>query len=310
MGEARKPAGSGVATTAVPEEVTTLNRVCRDAAARLAAAGIEHGAQEAVWLLEEALGVSRLTLRLEGGRVVEPGERDRVERRVARRVAGEPLQYILGTQEFCGFDFLVNPSVLIPRPETEGLVRETLRLLSGLGAAGTPDLADIGTGSGCIAIALARLLPSARVWATDLSSPALVVARRNAVRLGAADRIIFHEGDLLTPLRESGLEGTLDAVVSNPPYIAEREMAALPREVRNYEPRLALAGGPDGLAVHRRLLAEAWEFLKPGGWLLMEMGQGQAGPIRVLAATDGRYGACDIVRDVAGIERVICLQKQ
>lgn len=305
----RQRAETGAVATRGSDK-TTLGRLWQDGTARLATAGIKNAANEAVWILEDALGVSRLTLRLEGDRVVGTESRCRAEAWLTRRATGEPLQYILGTQEFYGLDFAVNPSVLIPRPETEGLVEETLRLLSGMGSTDALALADIGTGSGCIAVALSRGLPAARLWATDLSSAALEVAGRNAVRHGVADRIVFREGDLFAPLRGLGLEGTLSAVVSNPPYIPDGDFPGLPRAVKNYEPRLALAGGPDGLAVHRRLLHEAWEFLKPGGWLLVELGSGQADSLRALATTEGRYGKFDLVRDFAGIERVVYLQKR
>ncbi len=295
--------------TAGPDGIT-LGRLCQDGAARLKAAGVENAANEAVWILEAALGVSRLTLHVEGDRFAPTASRRRAEEWLARRLAGEPLQYILGTQEFYGLDFVVTPSVLIPRPETEGLVKATLRLLSESGFTGPLAVADIGTGSGCITVAVARSLPEVRLWATDLSSAALEVARLNAVRHGVADRIDFGEGNLFAPLRGRGLEGTLTVVLSNPPYIADGEFPTLSTEVRDFEPRLALAGGVDGLAVHRPLLQQAWEFLRPGGWFLVEVGRGQAAPLRALAAAEGRYGASGILRDLAGIDRVVWFQRQ
>ncbi len=305
----RQRAEAGAVVTEGPEGIT-LGRLWQDGAVELRAAGVENAVNEAAWILEAALGVSRLTLLVEGSRVAPTASRRRAKEWLARRLAGEPLQYILGTQEFYGLDFMVTPSVLIPRPETEGLVKETLRLLSENGSIGPLAVADIGTGSGCIPVAVARALPAARLWATDLSSAALEVARLNAVRHGVADRIDFGEGNLFAPLRGRGLEGTFTVVLSNPPYIADREFPHLAREVRDFEPRLALAGGVDGLAVHRPLLQQAWEFLRPGGWFLVEVGRGQAAQLHSLAAAEGRYGASGILRDFAGIDRVVCLQKK
>ena len=283
---------------------TTLAGLLRDGVSILSGGGIQNAEHEAVWIMDFALGASRLTLRLEGQRQVTAEDRSRAMELFGRRAAREPLQFILGTQEFCGLEFEVGPAVLIPRPETELLVEEVLR--HGF-AVPHPIIADIGTGSGCVAVALAHALPSASLYATDLSPAALDLARSNARRHAVEHRVVFLTGDLFEPLRGRGLEGRLAAVVSNPPYIADGEVADLPPEVGSFEPKLALAGGVDGLAIHRRLLDEAPEFLTPGGLLALEVGLGQADRLRHMALLRGGYGRIRTTPDAAGIERVVCI---
>lgn len=288
------------------EAASTLGGLLRRGVAMLAAAGVEGAEQEAAWILEFALGTTRLALQLDGHRHVASEDRNKAMALLARRAAREPLQYILGTQEFCGLEFEVGPEVLIPRPETELLVEELAeRRLEG----SPPRIADIGTGSGCIAVAVARAIPDAVLYATDRSSAAVHLARRNAVRHGVADRVRVLAGDLFDPLRGLGLDGRLAAVVSNPPYIADADIAGLAPEVRAFEPRLALAGGEDGLAIHRLILKEAGEFLIPGGRLVLEVGSGQVDLLCRLAEAQGGYGQPRRINDAAGIERVVCFQK-
>ncbi len=293
----------GIVAQAGPAQTGTLAGLLREGRVLLTEAGIDNAENEVVWLAERALGMTRLTLGLEGAGEVRPDRRRRLMELLARRAAREPLQYILGSQEFCGLEFEVGPHVLIPRPETELLVEHCLACVRSVPR---PLIVDVGTGSGCIAVALALALPAATLYAADLSPAALEVARRNAVRHGVAERITFLAGDLFEPLRGRGLEGRLAALVSNPPYIPEGDLAGLQPEVGLYEPRLALAGGEDGLEVFRRLLREAAEFLAPEGRLLLEVGQGQAEPVERIALEQGNYNPTGRTRDAAGIERVVC----
>lgn len=285
---------------------TTLEGLLRTGEALLSDAGIQNARHEAVWIMEAALATTRLALQLDGQRAVRSEDRTRAMAFFARRAAREPLQYILGTQDFCGLEFAVGPEVLIPRPETERLVEAFARQRLSTPA---PIVLDIGTGSGCIAVALARLLPGAVLFATDRSAGALRIARQNAARHGVEGRVTFVAGDLFEPLRGLGLEGQVAGIVSNPPYIPEGELAGLQPEVQSFEPRLALVGGADGLAIVRRLVAEAPEFLTPSGTLMVEVGQGQAGEVVRIAAMQGAYGPATIIRDAAGIERVVCLKR-
>ncbi len=291
-------------------QAMSIGELARQGTVRLLRAGIEQAGLETGWLLEHALRMTSLDLRVNDSQRVEGEGLRRAEALLARRAKREPLQYLLGTQEFCGLEFEVDSSVLIPRPDTEGLVEAAVRCAGMQPVAGRrPVVADIGTGSGCIAVSLARRLPLAVLYATDRSAEALRVARRNAERHGVAGQMTFEEGDLLKPLDAHGLAGRVDVVVSNPPYIAEREWEALQPEVRLFEPRMALAGGEDGLAVYRRLVQEAGNFLSAAGWLIMEVGQGQAKPVCALLAATGRYGAVDVRPDQAGIDRVVCAQR-
>ena len=219
---------------------------------------------------------------------------------VERRRAGEPMQYITGETEFFGLPFQVTPDVLIPRPETEQLVEKVIELASRYDA---PRIVDIGTGSGAIAVALAHKLPGARLTATELSAPALSIARQNAVRNGVA-RIRFLRGDLLAPVAEE----RFDIIVSNPPYVSTTDRASLSVEVRDHEPALALFAGDDGLEIYRRLIPAAFDALIPGGFVALEIGYGQSPAITELLARSG-FEQIDFVPDLQGIPRVACAQR-
>ncbi len=280
-----------------------IGRLLVEAEARLSAAGIEHHMLEAAWLLENALNVSPLLQRVSPEREVTAAGWARVQELVARRAQREPLQYILGTQEFSGREFHVTPAVLIPRPESRLLVTETIRRCKENPAA---TVVDVGTGSGCLAVSVAAALPAARVLAIDASPEALSVARDNMRLHGVAERIECFCGDLLSALETSLPMNGADVIFSNPPYIAESDWMALQPEVRCFEPRLALAGGRDGMDLHRRLMQQAPFYLKPGGVLLMEVGAGQAKSVCRVAQMSGRFVVDGVIRDEARIDRVVC----
>jgi release factor glutamine methyltransferase len=226
-----------------------------------------------------------------------------------RRAQGEPLQYITGHQEFFGLDFEVTSDVLIPRPETELLVEKALKLAQGREA---PFICDVGTGSGCVAITLLHELPvasGARAVAVDISPAALAVAKRNAGRHSVTERIDFVISDCFASLNPNDPhQSPFDLIVSNPPYVEERALAGLQREVRDFEPRLALAGGADGLSIIRRLLLEAVSFLKPGGHFLFEIGFDQSAAVEQLIDRN-TWKLLDIYEDLQGIPRTVALER-
>lgn len=287
--------------------VQAVGALLAEAEGALKGAGIEQPALEAAWLLEQVLDLSPLMLRVKPDRHVTGAEWAAVQALVARRMGREPLQYLLGTQEFCGREFRVTPSVLIPRPESALLVDETIRRCQ---ENRTATVVDVGTGSGCLAVSVAAALPNARILAIDLSSEALVVARANMAQHGVENRIECVCGDLLAALGEYMSGCQADVVLSNPPYIAEVDWMTLQPEVRCFEPRLALAGGHDGMDLHRLLLQQAPAYLKPGGVLLMEVGLGQAASVCRLAEGGGWFRTYDVLRDDSEIDRVVCLERK
>jgi release factor glutamine methyltransferase len=230
-----------------------------------------------------------------------PGAEKRFREFVARRAAGEPIQYILGEAEFYGLPFSVNRDVLIPRPETEHLVEKTLQLAAQFTS---PHIVDIGTGSGAIAIALAAHLPTASITAIDISPTALALARSNAERSHLAGRIRFVAGDLLVPLADERFQ----IIVSNPPYVPEEDRASLAVEVRDYEPAGALFAGSNGLAIYRRLIPAAFAALLPGGFLALEIGYGQRDAINVLLTASG-FRDVSFTADLQSIPRVAVAQR-
>ncbi len=260
-----------------------------------------NAAQDAASLLLHTLSLPRSILHAHPSRLLNPREQAAFLAAVDRRVRGEPIQHITGVQEFYGLPFAVSPAVLIPRPETELLVEAVLDRLP---RAVALRLADVGTGSGAIAIAIAAGLPEAHVLATDLSRDALTIARRNASTHGVAARIDFLEGDLLDPLPATALP--LDAVLSNPPYIPLRDRPSLPREVREFEPAMALFAGADGLALYDRLIPQAQASLRPGGLLALEIGFGQRDAI----ATRLRdWRAVQFLDDLQGLPRTVLARR-
>jgi release factor glutamine methyltransferase len=284
----------------------TVESALVDTRRRLQSAGIESAAQEAIWLIEHALRLSGLYQILNRNRSLSEHDLAKVNECVTRRAAREPLQYILGTQEFCGLQFHVDPTVLIPRPETELVVKEVVRRLP---RGGSPTIVDVGTGSGCLAVTLARSVCNGKFLATDLSGQALETAKRNARRHTVETSITWLEGDVLVPLAGVCCEGTVTAIVANLPYIRESEWAGLQPEVSRYEPRMALVAGPRGTELHERLLDEAVSYLIPGGFLAMEVGQGQSSGLCVTIEAMSAYARVDVVPDEAGIDRLVIVER-
>ena len=278
-----------------------LDLVIQQAAEQLQNRARGDSRRDAETLLMHVLGRDRAYLYARPEIELSCGEITRYNHLLERRGSGEPLQYITGHQEFWGLDLVVTPAVLIPRPETEHAVEAALELLRDLDS---PRIVDVGTGSGCIALALASELPQARIEAGDLSPDALLVARQNAERLRLAERVAFAESDLLEKYRSE--EQTFDMVVSNPPYVGESEADKLQVEVREHEPHCALFGGVEGLDIYRRLIPQAQQVLKSGGWLVMEIGYSQEQQIRELLSD---WKEVRSVADLQGIPRVIVARK-
>jgi release factor glutamine methyltransferase len=286
----------------------TITQAIAEGAARLRASQVDEERRTAGLLLCHALGIDRTQLLTGSEEQIASSVYEEYLRLVGRRVAGEPLQYITGHQEFYGLDFMVTPAVLIPRPETEFLVERVVSIASDFPKEVSPLIVDIGTGSGCIAISLAVHLSRARVIATDISEAALEVARANARRHRVGDRIQFIEGDALEPLARLGLEGAVDVLASNPPYVEEATSELVQREVREWEPHTALFAGADGLDFYRRLLLDAPQCLKPGGHLVCEIGYGQLDAILELADASG-LELVDVTRDLQGLPRTLAMRR-
>jgi len=282
---------------------TTLHALVAAARRRLTAAGIraDEADLDARLLAEHILGWTTERFLADAIAPASPEFGVRYDALVERRVRREPLAYIIRRQEFWGLDFEVSPAVLIPRPETELVVESALGFVQ---RDAHVHIADVCTGSGCMAIALACERPNARVTATEISNAALEVARRNAVRQRVAERVSLVRSDLL-----GGVEGPFDVVVANPPYVADRERATVQPEVRDYEPALALFSGPDGLDVIRRLVPAAASRLRPLGMLAFEFGFGQADAVTELIARTADLALIELRRDLQGIERVAVARK-
>lgn len=278
----------------------TLLDILRKSTDYLSARGIEQPRLAAEWLAAEALGCRRLELYLRFDQCPGGASVDRIRAGLLRLGSGEPVQYVLGTTDFMREHLRVDRRVLIPRPETEQLVEQVLATAA-LQALSAPRLADIGTGSGCIALALARAWPQARIYAVDRSPAAIQVAAEN-IRQAGARGVTPLVGDLLSAFRPSGL----DAVIGNLPYIPSSECERLPRNVRDFEPRSALDGGGDGLDLIRRLAGEALQILRPDGWLFLEIGAGQSAAVRAILAD---YRSVAVFKDYAGHDRMIRAEK-
>ncbi|MDZ7361293.1 MAG: peptide chain release factor N(5)-glutamine methyltransferase [candidate division KSB1 bacterium] len=273
----------------------------KSAEKQLRAAGVESTHREAEWLLAAILQTDRANLYLMRERRLKKHERAQFEEFLNRRLAREPLQYILGVCEFYGFEFAVTPAVLIPRPETELLVEKVVELAAQFDS---PRIIDLGTGSGCIAVSLAKLIANAHVIATDVSTMALEIAQANAKKLGVANRIEFRLADMT----KSNSDEQFDLVVSNPPYVLETERPSLQPEVRDWEPAEALYVKDDGLKFYRCIIDYCKDHLRSGGWVACEMASQRSTAIEKLFREAG-FHEVQIINDLAGFERHIIGQK-
>jgi release factor glutamine methyltransferase len=278
-----------------------LGETLRAAIRQLSAAQVPSPRMNAELLLMFTLGCDRAHLYGHPERELTQEENSRYQEALAQRATGLPAQYITGHQEFWGMDFIVSPQVLIPRPETEHVVERVLQLLRDPRVPSAPGIVDVGTGSGCIAVALAKELPQAEVHATDISADALDLARANASRHNLQDRIVFHQTDLLAGIEKNAF----DVVVSNPPYVGLAEEDQVQLEVRKFEPRNAVFAGETGLEVIHRLVPQAYEVLKPGGWLVMEISGTIVGPAK--QAVSG-WENVQVLPDLQSIPRVLSAQ--
>lgn len=297
-------------------ETWTVLKIIQWTTEYLKGKGIESPRLDSEVLLAHLLKLDRVGLYLNFDRPMSKEELSSYREMIRRRGAREPMQYITGHQEFWSLDFKVTPDVLIPRPDTEILVeealkavrRETLDVRSQNHAPIT--ILDLCTGSGCIAISLAKELKEAVVHAVDASEAALKIAKENAAKNGVEDRVLFMHGDLYEALPSHvSLLTSYDLIVSNPPYVKNVDIPHIQPEVRDYEPRMALDGGPEGLDFYKRIISGASDHLIPCGWLLMEVGEGQAEAVAGMIKSLGVFEPASTVKDLAGIERVVKTRK-
>jgi release factor glutamine methyltransferase len=279
--------------------MTTLADALQRTENALAAAGVPNADWDAELLVRHALGCDRAGLLANPGRRLSTAEDERLAALVSARAGRRPLQHLTGLQSFWRHDFVVGPDVLIPRPETELLVEATLAFVRDHPR---PVVVDVGTGSGCLALSIAIERPDGELHATDVSPAALDVARENACRLGCLDRVAFHLGDLLEPVRE--LASRVDVVVSNPPYVDPADRDELPPEVREHEPAVALFPPGDAYSIYPRLASQAARLLRSGGALVVEIGAGMESGVR-RAVTGAGLRVQRVIPDLQSIPRVV-----
>ncbi|HEY4742411.1 MAG: peptide chain release factor N(5)-glutamine methyltransferase [Candidatus Acidiferrales bacterium] len=284
-----------------------LRSALRDAMAQLSAANVPSHSLAAELLLMHTLGRDRAWIYAHPEFELDAAEAEKYFGLVARRASGVPTQYLTGKQEFWGLEFEVTPAVLIPRPETEHIIEIALERLGAARKSEALRVADVGTGTGCIAVALASEFPNADIFATDISAAALEVAQRNAARHGMATRIHFAETNLLDAF--TGEAHRFDVIASNPPYIGIADAPTLQLEVRAYEPGVALFAGGDGLAVYAPLIRDASAALQPGGLLIFELGYNSLAPVREWLES-GDWSDIRVTNDLAGIPRVISAKRR
>jgi release factor glutamine methyltransferase len=285
----------------------TVGETLREAVQKLERANVPSAPLAAELLLMHALGRDRTFLYAHSEEPIAPAQAETFFSLINKRAAGTPTQYLTGKQEFWGMDFEVTSDVLIPRPETEHVIEVVLARIGESRRNNPLRIADGGTGSGCIAVALAKEFPNAKIFATDISANALAVAKRNAARHNFAERITFIECNLLDGIPQ---HPPFDIIVSNPPYVARRDAATLPIDVREHEPEIALFAGEDGMAIYPPLIAQAATHLAEGGLLVLELGAGLFEPVSDLLEARSGWTRVSATQDLAGIPRVIAAVRE
>jgi release factor glutamine methyltransferase len=261
--------------------------------------------------LSSVLNLKRVELYLNKDRILTQQENEKFNSYLQQRISGKPIQYVTGEVGFFGLEFKIDPRAMIPRPETEVLVSEIVKEFKKTKKEFDPlKVVDIGTGSGVIAITLAKELANSLIYATDISKDALELAKENAERNDVEQRIEFIYGDLFEPLIEKNFENSIDCVVSNPPYVKDSELGKLDKEIRDYEPKVALLSGEDGIGFHKKITEGAVTYLKSGGLLAFEVGLGDAERLTEFIASNNSYENIKIVKDLAGIKRVVLAMKR
>ncbi len=268
--------------------------------------GIMNPEREAEILLSYSLEMSRSEIYLNSDRILKDIEKTQLEKKIQKRIDKIPLQYITKNQEFMGMDFLVEKGVLIPRPETEILVEEVIRKLKNYKCSNNLKVADLGTGTGIIAICIAKFIDNIIIYATDISKKSLQIALKNAQKHGCKDKIIFLQGDLFEPFMVKIGKNSLDGIISNPPYIDSYDFKSLPPEIKNNEPKIALSGGIDGLDYYRKIIKKSPQYLKKNGFIALEVGSNQSETVKGLIIRENNFDEdIEIIKDYLGIERVV-----
>ena len=268
--------------------------------------GIKNSERETEILLSYSLEMSRSEIYLNFDRVLKDIEKKQLEKKIHKRIDKIPLQYITKHQEFMGMDFLVKKGVLIPRPETEILVEEVIEKLKNYKYCNDLRVVDLGTGTGVIAISIAKFIDNITIYATDISKKSLQTALKNTRKHDCEDKISFLQGDLFESFIGRIEKGSLDGIVSNPPYIDSYDFKLLPPEIKDNEPKLALYGGIDGLNYYRKIIRISPKFLKKNGFVALEVGAGQAKKVKEIILEENNFKQnVEIVRDYSGIERVV-----
>ena len=293
--------------TATQQSPRSIRSALLSGAEVLRQAGLENSRLDAEVLLGHAVAMEKEQLYINAAAPISTGEEVKFRDLLRRRSGREPVAYITGHKEFWSLDFVVTPAVLIPRPETELLVEVALQYTRRLPSESPVKVLDVGTGSGAISVCLAKERASTKIVALDISTGALDVARVNAERHDVVDRIRFLLGDAFAPIRQLG--EAFNLIVANPPYIRSGELPQLAPEIRRWEPTIALNGGPDGLSVYRRIIAEGHEYLTAGGSMVLEIGADMAPDVADLFSRSGRYGPASVYQDYAGMDRVIAAVK-